>query len=102
MFGLNLNAWFSLVLEWIYALPEPPKRKRTKPMEVLCVGLPCFGTKWFGLLSGDNKITATDFDAVLGYLVAVADTAGSVFAAEPIAAYPNAKVILNYREDIDA
>ncbi|KAI1176532.1 hypothetical protein F4777DRAFT_577830 [Nemania sp. FL0916] len=140
MFRLDLNGWFARVLEYVYSLPEPPKRERTKPMEVLCVGLPRSGTeslqhallklgydhtlhgwdiilenpnycqqyvrlsrkKWFGPLNGDNNITATDFDAVLGHSVAVTDTAGSVFAAELIAAYPNAKVILNYREDIDA
>ncbi|KAI1360434.1 hypothetical protein F5Y08DRAFT_348746 [Xylaria arbuscula] len=109
MFGLNLNGWFSHVLEWIYALPEPPKRKRTKPIEVLCVRLPCSRTKsmqhallklgynhtWFGSLSGDDKITAADFDAVLGHSVAVTEAVGSVFAAELIAAYPNAKSMIS-------
>lgn len=58
--------------------------------------------RWFGPLSGNNNITAADFDALLGHSVAVTDTAGSVFAAELIAAYPDAKVILNYRKDLDA
>ncbi|KAI1399312.1 hypothetical protein F4819DRAFT_498124 [Hypoxylon fuscum] len=57
--------------------------------------------KWFGSLNGDDKITTADFDALLGHAVAVTDTAGSVFAAEIIAAYPDAKVILNRRKDID-
>lgn len=39
---------------------------------------------------------------MLGHCVAVTDAAGSVFAAELIAAYPDAKVILNYRKDLDA
>ena len=45
MFRLHLNGWFSQLLERIYALPEPPPRKRTKPMEVICVGLPRCGTE---------------------------------------------------------
>ncbi|KAK7048397.1 hypothetical protein R3P38DRAFT_2504967 [Favolaschia claudopus] len=140
MLRLNLNGWFCHFLEYVYAKPEPPPRKRTKPMEVLCVGLPRSGTeslqhallrlgydhthhgwdivleepsyceqwaklarkKWFGPLDGEHNITAADFDALLGHSVAVTDTAGSVFAAEIIAAYPEAKVILNYRKDIDA
>lgn len=58
--------------------------------------------RWFGPLDGNVEITAADFDALLGHCVAVTDAAGSVFAAELIAAYPNAKVILNYRKDLDA
>ncbi|KAK5633494.1 hypothetical protein RRF57_009208 [Xylaria bambusicola] len=45
MFRLNLNGWFVHVLEYVYSLPEPPKRERTKPMEVICVGLPRTGTE---------------------------------------------------------
>lgn len=48
------------------------------------------------------KLTAADFDAVIGHAVAVADAPASVFAAELIEAYPDAKVVLNYRSDIDA
>ena len=135
---LNLNGWFCQFLEnYVYAMPP---RKRTKPMEVLCVGLPRSGTeslqhallrlgydhtfhgwdiiyeepnycqqwvrlcrrKWFGSLDGNTTITAADFDALLGHSVAVTDAAASVFAAELVAAYPDAKVILNYRKDLDA
>lgn len=39
---------------------------------------------------------------VCGLSVAVTDTAASVFAAELIAAYPDAKIVLNYRKDLDA
>lgn len=42
-----------------------------------------------------------DFDKVMGHAVAVADAPASVFAAELIQAYPDAKIILNYRKDID-
>jgi len=38
----------------------------------------------------------------MGHAEAVVDAAGSVFAAELIAAYPDAKVILNIRSDMDA
>ncbi|KAL5381014.1 hypothetical protein PMIN06_009842 [Paraphaeosphaeria minitans] len=49
-----------------------------------------------------EPITSTDFDALLGHAVAVTDAAANCFAAEIIAAYPDAKVILNTRRDIDA
>ncbi|OJD16578.1 hypothetical protein AJ78_03269 [Emergomyces pasteurianus Ep9510] len=126
--------------EWFYAFPEPPPRVRTKPMQVICVGLPRSGTeslqhalitlgydytyhgwdimfedtlhiqgwvrlarkKWFSQYGGgDCTITAAEFDALLGHSVAVTDAAASCFAAEMIAAYPEAKVILNVRGDID-
>lgn len=44
-----------------------------------------------------------DFDPLLGHAVAVTDAAASVFAAELIGAYPDAKVVLNHRlGDLDA
>ena len=49
----------------------------------------------------DFTITAAEFDRILGYSVAVTDAMGSVFAAELIKAYPEAKVILNIRSDLD-
>ena len=54
--------------------------------------------KWFGSEDGDVKITAAEFDEVLGHAVAVTDLPGSCFATELIEAYPDAKVILNVRE----
>jgi hypothetical protein len=45
MFRLHLNGWFCHLLEYVYALPEPPPRKREKPLEVICVGLPRCGTE---------------------------------------------------------
>ncbi|GAP85092.2 hypothetical protein SAMD00023353_2200210 [Rosellinia necatrix] len=140
MFRLNPNGWICYLLEYVYYLPPPPPRKRTKPMEVICVGLPRCGTeslqhallqlgydhtchgwdialeypsylqqwaqlgrrKWLGPLNDNNIITAADFDVLIGNAVAVTDTASSAFAAEIIAAYPEAKVILNQRKDIDA
>ncbi|GAB1318435.1 NAD dependent epimerase/dehydratase [Madurella fahalii] len=137
----SLNGWFYHLLErYVYAVPDPPPRKRTKPMQVLCVGLPRSGTeslqhallklgydhtfhgwdiiyeepnycqqwvrlcrkKFFGPLDGKTTITAAEFDALMGHSVAVTDAAASVFAPELIAAYPDAKVILNYRKDMDA
>ncbi|EMR65244.1 hypothetical protein UCREL1_7776 [Eutypa lata UCREL1] len=58
--------------------------------------------RYFGPTDGNSTITAADFDALIGHSVAVTDAVGSVFAAELIAAYPDAKVILNQRDDIDA
>jgi hypothetical protein len=48
--------------------------------------------------AGDCTITAAEFDQLLGHSVAVADVAASCFAAKLIAAYPNAKAILNVRD----
>jgi hypothetical protein len=58
--------------------------------------------KWYGDKSGTVKLTAEDFDALLGHSVAVTDTAASCFAVELIDAYPEAKVVLNMRRDLDA
>ncbi|OAQ78514.1 NAD dependent epimerase/dehydratase [Purpureocillium lilacinum] len=57
--------------------------------------------KWYGAADGEADLTAVDFDAVLGHAAAVTDAAASVFAAELIAAYPEAKVVLNTRADLD-
>lgn len=58
--------------------------------------------KWRGPGDGESNITREDFDALLGHAVAVTDAAASVFAAEMIAAYPEARVVLNRRPDLDA
>lgn len=139
-FTLGLNSWYWWVLEnWVYVLPQPPPRKRTKPMEVLCVGMPRTGTeslqqallilgydhtyhgfdipyeeesrmprwvslcrkKWYGDTNGDAQISVEEFDEFLGHCTAVTDTVASSFAPELIAAYPDAKVILNMRRDLD-
>lgn len=50
---------------------------------------------------GDKPSTA-DFDQILGDCAAVTDTPSYCFAHELIDAYPDAKVILNYREDVQA
>ncbi|KAJ5619114.1 hypothetical protein N7510_003098 [Penicillium lagena] len=47
------------------------------------------------------KLTAEDFDTILGDSVGVSDLLAAEFAPELIAAYPNAKVILNVRRDLD-
>lgn len=150
--SLDSKIWHFLE-QHVYALPNPPPpRKRTKPMEVICVGLPRSGTEslqqalltlgynhtyhgwdivydeqihspgWVRLarkkLFGPDlslpshasasfsrpptTITTSDFDALLGHCAAVTDAAASCFAAELIAAYPDAKVVLNMRADADA
>ncbi|KAK4207830.1 P-loop containing nucleoside triphosphate hydrolase protein, partial [Rhypophila decipiens] len=47
------------------------------------------------------RITAKEFDSVLGHSQAVTDAAASCFAREIIEAYPDAKVILNMRRDVE-
>ncbi|EED22472.1 conserved hypothetical protein [Talaromyces stipitatus ATCC 10500] len=47
-------------------------------------------------------LTAKDFDQVLGLVQAVSDTPSICFADELIEAYPDAKIILNHRLNIDA
>lgn len=137
----SLDSWWWKLLEnYVYRIPEPPPRRRTKPMEVICVGPPRSGTeslqqalltlgydhtfhgwdilfeehtrmpawvrlcrkKWYGDESGDVTISAAEFDELLGHAIAVTDVAASAFAAEMIAAYPDAKVILNTRHDLEA
>lgn len=49
-----------------------------------------------------SKLTASDFDTILGSSVGVCDLLAAEFAPELIAAYPDAKVILNTRRDLDA
>ncbi|KAL4892208.1 P-loop containing nucleoside triphosphate hydrolase protein [Aspergillus ambiguus] len=128
------------LLEKIFTVPEPPPRVRTKPMQVICVGLSRSATeslrvalaqlgltpyhgwdvsyeenigyiqgwvqllrrKWIGSPDGDVHISAKDFDALLGHADAVVETPAWFFAAEMIKAYPDAKVILNHRRDLDA
>ena len=48
------------------------------------------------------KISREDFDAVIGHCVGVSDLPAAAFARELIAAYPEAKVILNTRSDMAA
>ncbi|KAL4921334.1 hypothetical protein BDW62DRAFT_174481 [Aspergillus aurantiobrunneus] len=49
-----------------------------------------------------QKLTAEDFDTILGDNVGVCDLFAAEFAPELIAAYPDAKVILTTRKDLDA
>lgn len=58
--------------------------------------------KYFGSDDGKTNITTEDFDAVLGDSIAVTDIPAAMFAKDLIAAYPDAKVILNIRPDLDA
>ena len=57
--------------------------------------------KWLGE-GPPLPITAEQFDEVIGHSEALVDAPGSVFAAELIRAYPDAKVVLNAREDREA
>ncbi|KAF2254708.1 hypothetical protein BU26DRAFT_143852 [Trematosphaeria pertusa] len=51
---------------------------------------------------GDISFTAEEFDEVFGECDAITDMPGAMFAAELVVAYPEAKVILNRRKDVDA
>ncbi|TDZ58288.1 hypothetical protein CTRI78_v005565 [Colletotrichum trifolii] len=137
----SMNAWYWRCLEKFYALPPYPPRKRTQPMQVLCVGPPRSGTeslqqallllgydhtyhgwdivyeeppipapgwvrlarkKWFGeRTDGEVEISRAEFDELVGHCTAVTDAAASCFAAEMVRAYPEAKVVLNVRRDLD-
>ena len=59
--------------------------------------------KWLNEAPG-LPITAAEFDELMGHADAVVDAPGSCFAAEMIAAYPDAKVILGTRSrnDLDS
>lgn len=58
--------------------------------------------KWYSSTPQDGKkITTEMFDSVLGHSTAVTDAAASCFAPEIIAAYPDAKVVLNMRRDVE-
>jgi hypothetical protein len=46
------------------------------------------------------KVTREDFDAIIGHCAGISDLPGATFARELIAAYPEAKVILNTRSDM--
>ncbi|ETN42196.1 uncharacterized protein HMPREF1541_04137 [Cyphellophora europaea CBS 101466] len=56
--------------------------------------------KWHSK-TGDCRISAAEFDGIIGHAVAVVDVPASCFAAELIEAYPEAKVICNQRRDVD-
>jgi hypothetical protein len=58
--------------------------------------------KWRGSNDGDCHISAEEFDMLIGDYDVIIDSVASCFATELIEAYPNAKVILNTRKDLDA
>ncbi|ETN36328.1 uncharacterized protein HMPREF1541_08605 [Cyphellophora europaea CBS 101466] len=148
----HINSWFWYILEnYIYAIPEPPPHTRTKPLEVICVGLPRSAThslkealiilghenvyhgfdvlreqpvprmrawgrltrlKHFPNLSSTapypgpvntptGLLNSSHFDPLIGHCTALIDSPASVFAADLIHAYPNAKIILNTRTNAD-
>ncbi|PWY91648.1 hypothetical protein BO94DRAFT_555458 [Aspergillus sclerotioniger CBS 115572] len=132
----------SNLLATLYSYPRPPPRRRTKPLQILCVGLPRSGTESLSLAlthlgyttyhgwdivfddppyteqwarlaerkysnphphhNKPTQITTTEFDALLGHCDAVINTAAALFNPEIITAYPDAKIILNTRKDVDA
>lgn len=70
---------------------------------VHCQQLCKLGRKKFrGPPDGEHHITAADFDKIFGEAEAVVDTPATFACAELIEAFPDAKVILNTRRDLDA
>lgn len=57
--------------------------------------------KWYSK-TGDCRITAEEFDRIIGHAVAIVDVPASCFSLELIEAYPEAKVICNQRQSMDA
>lgn len=51
--------------------------------------------------SPTGLLQPSDFDPFIGHCSAVVDTVASVFAADLIRAYPNAKIISNTRKNAD-
>jgi hypothetical protein len=51
--------------------------------------------------TGNTRLTAEDFDTVFADYDAITDQDGATFTEDLIRAYPDAKVILNYRKDLD-
>ncbi|KAI1180573.1 hypothetical protein F4777DRAFT_528500 [Nemania sp. FL0916] len=116
----------------VYPL-KPQERTRTKPMQILALGLPRTATdslrvalttlgysyvyhgfdhiadardcvNWVDLWSkktSNQPIKRSDFDRVIGHSEAVTDMPCCIFAEDLIKAYPEAKIIINYR-DIEA
>ncbi|KAL2816036.1 hypothetical protein BDW59DRAFT_175905 [Aspergillus cavernicola] len=136
----------SLAPDWLlhllYNVPTPPLH-RTKPMQVLAVGISRSGTESLRealhALGYDHthhgfdtllppydlqnvyrllkkkyntppnpgstpgvKLTAEDLDTILGDSVGVCDLIAAEFAPELISAYPDARIILNTRKDLDS
>ena len=61
--------------------------------------------QWVPLLEqkidGKRNFTASDFDAVIGHCEAVSDLPCSALYAELIDAYPKARIIVNYRKNVN-
>lgn len=128
------------IQNFLYGLPKPPRKTRTKPLQVICVGPPRSATeslsvglhklglesyhgwdilfeenpgylqewallarrKFRGAPDGDVHISRAEFDALLGNAEALIDIGAAAFAPELVEAYPDVKVILNTRRDLDA
>ncbi|KAK6064864.1 hypothetical protein SCUP234_12832 [Seiridium cupressi] len=56
----------------------------------------------WSLKTSNQPIKRSEFDLVLGHCEAVTDMPACIFAKELIEAYPEAKIVINYREDVEA
>nr|POE94630.1 hypothetical protein CFP56_16867 [Quercus suber] len=57
------------------------------------------GRRKYGLTSDTTPVTAEDLDQIIGHCEAVTDQPCACFALELIEGHPDAKVILNYRDE---
>lgn len=55
--------------------------------------------KWFGARDGDCHISASEFDELLRQCLTIIDAASSIFAVEMFEVYPDAKVVLIFKEE---
>jgi hypothetical protein len=51
--------------------------------------------------TGNVRLTAEDFDTIFANYDAITDHDGAMFIADLVDAYPDAKVVMNYRKDLD-
>lgn len=58
--------------------------------------------KWRGPPDGESHLTAADFDALFGHAEAVVDVPATFAFPELFTAFPDTKVILNTRRDLNA
>ncbi|KAF7597197.1 hypothetical protein BBP40_009537 [Aspergillus hancockii] len=96
-----------LLERWIYNAPTPSQRTRDRPMKALALGMSRLWMmlgrqQWSlaGTANGNPSITRGAFGALFDHCEAITDQPGTLFAPALIAAYPEAKVILN-RRDVD-
>ncbi|KAF2167994.1 hypothetical protein M409DRAFT_65558 [Zasmidium cellare ATCC 36951] len=120
-----MHPWLVRVCLFLFPIKES-RLKRDRQLRVLALGLPRTGTDSLrqalidlgfdgvhhGFRMASNRsetpqwvrlaYAAGQFDRVLGNCEAATDVPSAAFATELLCAYPEAKVIVNYRDDMSA